>query len=103
MLPSARSRRLALALLAVAAGCRLGQEGQEQTVRGVLTEVEARSIARLDSVTLRTADGRQLRFRVAESVEETPSHLRQHMTFGEPVTVTYRATTEGLVATRITD
>ena len=75
----------------------------ERTVRGLVIEVEARSIASASTVAVQTEDGRSLRFQVADSVNVTPGHLRQHQVFREPVTVTYRDTPQGLVATAIDD
>jgi hypothetical protein len=65
--------------------------------------VQARSIAAAEAITLRTDDGRELVLRVDAGTDVTPGHLREHMTLGEPVLVTYRQTPDGLLATRIDD
>ena len=88
-----------LAVLMIAADC--GDDGrgatQDQTlqVRGVVTEVQARSLLELEQ--LRVTDERNTvwEFRLGpEGVtgsghDYTPSHLRQHMVQGIPIIVTY--------------
>ena len=88
-----------LAVLMIAADC--GDDGrgatQDQTlqVRGVVTEIQARSLLELEQ--LRVIDERNTvwDFRpgsggVAGSGHDyTPSHLRQHMVQGIPIIVTY--------------
>ena len=65
--------------------------------------VQARDIGHAEAIAVRSADGREWRFRVADSVDMTPGHLREHATFGQPVTVYYRQEGAELVATRVTD
>ena len=88
-----------LAVLMIAADC--GDDGrgatQDQTlqVRGVVTEVQARSLLELEQ--LRVTDERNTvwDFRPGPEVvagsghDYTPSHLRQHMVQGIPIIVTY--------------
>ncbi|HEU5316895.1 MAG TPA: hypothetical protein VFX49_12375 [Chloroflexota bacterium] len=78
---------------------------RESRVRGIITAVEARDIGHASAIMVRTGDGKQTRFLVDASVdvEWTPGHLRDHMTFAQPVTVYYRRAGEGLVAYRVTD
>lgn len=90
-------------LLLVALGWSLTSVRGQPQERGLLTSVEARDIGHAASIALRTTDGRELRFQVDNEVDMTPGHLREHMTFGEPVTVHYRRSAETLVAVRITD
>ncbi len=94
---------LALFLAAGALSCSQGGSQSEQSVRGVITAVEARSLSNADRIIVRDAQGKTWDFRVAPEVDVTPGHLRQHMAFGEPVTVYYRRTPDGLVAYQITD
>lgn len=96
-----------VALLALG-GC--ASEPAERTVRGILLEVRAASLQRLDGFTLRTNDGRELTFRYAGKSEGaeaghpvSPGHLRQHMALAEPVLVTYREEGGELVAIRLAD
>ncbi len=99
--------RALLALAALLALSGLGCQGQAQTgpqqVRGLVVNVQARSIAETEAITLRTEDGRELILRVDRAVEMTPGHLREHMALGQPVLVTYQQTPDGLLATRIDD
>ncbi len=87
----------------LAVGCGGGREREPQTVRGVLVDVAARSLTELRSFEVRTEDGRRLSFRVEGDVGMTPGHLREHMLLAEPVTVTYRASADGLVALHLED
>ena len=79
--------------------CETGPE----RVRGTVLAVEARSIGRADAVTVRTDDGRELRFQVDPRVDWTPGHLREHAALGEPVIVEYTRAGDGLLAVRIDD
>lgn len=75
----------------------------EGRVRGAITEVVARDIGHAEFITLRAEDGRELRFRVHPSIDWTPGHLREHMTFGQAVTVSYRQEGDALLAVRLDD
>jgi hypothetical protein len=72
-------------------------------VRGVITDLQVRDIAHADWVTVETETRQVLQFKVADSVGFPPSHLREHMLFREPVTVTYIETPDGPLATEMTD
>lgn len=72
-------------------------------VRGLVTDVRPRDLGHADSITLQTEQGRIVQFRVANTVTFTPGHLREHLVFAEPVTVTYVDGPDGPVATAITD
>jgi hypothetical protein len=78
---------------------------RELQVRGIVTSVEARDIGHTAAIMLRTSDGREQRFLVDPSADAkwTPGHLRDHMTFANPVTIYYRRAGDALVAYRITD
>jgi hypothetical protein len=75
----------------------------------VLLDVESPNIQKVDSFTLRSDDGRQLKFVAAPNFNEgvshlmTPGHMRQHMALGEPVLVTYRDDNGTLVALTAAD
>jgi uncharacterized lipoprotein YajG len=93
-------------LVLSAAGCQAGPASavpKNATVRGHVVDVQARDIRRAEAVQVRTQSGEVLRFNVAESVEVTPGHLREHMVQGEPVTVKYETRPDGLLATAIDD
>jgi hypothetical protein len=95
---------LVLGIALATIGCRAeAAGGGARQVRGVIIAVQPRSIAQADTVTIRADDGRELTFRVDPSVDVTPGHLREHMTLGEPVVVTYRQDGSGLLAQRIDD
>lgn len=91
------------ALLLVALGAFAAAGAREPSVRGQVTNVTARDIGHAETLAVRAADGREYRFRVDDAVNMTPGHLREHMTFGEPVTVYYRRDSDSLLALRITD
>jgi hypothetical protein len=94
---------LAVAVVIGAAGCQAHAQGGPQTARGLVVNVQARSIAEAEGITLRTDDGRELVLRIQKGVDVTPGHLREHMTLGEPVVVTYESTPDGLLAVKIDD
>jgi hypothetical protein len=91
---------LLLGLTALAA-CLPGNRTEQVT--GVVVAVQARSIARADSIVLRTADGQELTLRVDARVDWTPGHLREHMALGAPVRVEYERQSDGLLAVRVED
>ena len=80
-----------------------------QTVRGVLLDVEAPSIQKVDGFTLRTDQGEELHFATAPDFNQgvahlmTPGHMRQHMALGDPVEVSYREDNGHLVALSAVD
>ncbi len=100
----------ALALAVVVSACApASATAQPQTVRGVLLDVEAPSIQKVDSFTLRTDDGQELHFVTAQNFNQgvahlmTPGHMRQHMALADPVEVTYRDENGALVAQSAVD
>jgi hypothetical protein len=105
--------RRAVPLVLVAAGVVLlgvlgwfwSAELREPRVRGIITAVEARDIGHAAAIMVRTGDGKETRYLVDASVDAkwTPGHLRDHMTFAQPVTVYYRRAGDALVAYRVDD
>jgi len=103
--------RRALAITLVAAGvillAWLGFVSQRASsvdhARGVLIDVQILDIGHARSFILRSSDGREHTFEVDPSMDMTPGHMREHMAFGEPVTVTYRRDGTRLIATQVTD
>jgi hypothetical protein len=75
----------------------------------VLLDVEAPSIQRVDSFTLRTDDGAEMHFTAAPNFNQgvsqlmTPGHMRQHMALADPVEVSYRDDNGTLVALTAVD
>ena len=95
-------------IAAMLAGCGGGASRAE--VRGSLLQVESSSLTRIDRIRLRDAAGTEWVFLVAPDVAgvpgeppPSPGHLRQHMAAGDEISVTYRETPEGLIATTIAD
>ncbi len=90
------------AVLATACG-----GGGERSVTGVIIDVQATSLTRLDSFTLRDNDRRMLVFRMAPDAGQDlregffPSHLRTHALAAEQVTVFYREENGELLALRL--
>ena len=79
----------ALVLAFTAAACGDGDGGPEiMSVRGLVQEVEARSLLEIDSVTVRDDDGREwvIEGGGTEIPGFSPSHVREHMVLGQPVT-----------------
>ena len=78
---------------------------QERPTRydGLVVEMQAASILQVASLTLRTDDGTLVEMVVEGDPGITASHLREHMTLAEPVTVTVRYADGLTVATRIDD
>ena len=81
--------------------------GGERSVTGVIIDVQATSLTRIDSFTLRDNDGRMLVFRMAPDASQDPregyfpSHLRTHALAAEQVTVFYREENGKLLALRL--
>ncbi len=77
-----------------------------ETITGHVTAVYARDIGHASTVNVRDSVGVEHSFDVATEVDMTPAHLREHMLFGEAVTVTVGAPVEGSTrrrAVRIVD
>lgn len=66
-------------------------------------DVVSKGITETQSLVVRTEDGRELTLKAEGFLGFTPSHLREHGSVGEPVTVYYEETPSGLVATKVTD
>ena len=65
-----------------------------QSESGIVLDVQSQSLARIDGFTLRTTDGRELRFDTTETRFDTtgfpPQHLHEHRALAEPIHVTYQ-------------
>ena len=81
-----------------------GAEGAE-TVRGLVREVNARSLLELETLTVQDDDGTEWRLeaRGKRFAEFTPSHTREHMVLGLPVTVTFHRENGALVLDEMAD
>ena len=72
-------------------------------VHGQVVEVSAESLTTLESLTIRDGKGRTWSFTARGFTGFTPSHVSEHRALGQPVTVNYENTPEGLVVVSITD
>ena len=94
-------------MLALSGACKSGPTTGQ--VQGVLVDVQSRSIADADSITVRDQSGVTRTFRVSDRVARDPehptnaSHLRLHMAMGLPVIVEYEDAPEGPLAVRVAD
>ncbi len=66
-------------------------------------EVVARDINEIETLRLLGEDGQEYRFTTEGFVGFSPSHLREHQLFGQPVIVSYVQRDGRLVAVAITD
>jgi hypothetical protein len=76
------------------------------TVDGVVIQVESSGLSSVSGFTLRTADGRVLRFGLTQLRNGTqfpPGHLSEHVATSTPVRVWYRETSGGLEALWLED
>ena len=76
---------------------------EAMTVRGQVVEVQGKSITDLAFLAVRDEQGNLWEFSGDGFLGLTPSHLREHQAFGQPVTVTYRETSDGLVVVGLSD
>ena len=79
-----------------------------KTLAGVLINVEASDLTHVQAITVKADDGAERRFAVAPEAATgghtvSPSHLRQHMTYGDRVVVHYRDEPGGALAIRVED
>ncbi len=100
-------------LLLLVAGCGEASGGPRQspeaqqtgTVRGAIVDVSARSLLELDTLTVEDASKMRWTLEARGKVFQgfTPSHLREHMLLGLPVTVKYHREGDALVIDEISD
>ena len=94
---------LAVAVAMVATACG-GEDGTENTVRGLVTDVRSRSIAEVETLTVQEeGTGKLWTFQTQGSVGFTPSHIREHMLQGQQVTVRYQEGQGQLIAVLVSD
>lgn len=93
-----------LILLVAAVVLTMACGGGETTVRGVVVEVEARSILEVATLTIKEeGSGKVWTFQADGPVGFTPSHIREHMMQGRLVTVRFRERDGVFVAVLVTD
>ena len=75
----------------------------EMRIRGMVLEVIARNLTEVETLRLLGEDDQEYRFTSEGFVGFSPSHLREHQLFGQPVIVSYVKKGGQLVAVAITD
>ena len=106
-----RINRAALAIIvlfllltvACGGGATTDEVAGAKQVRGQIVAVVARNIAEIELLTIRDDAGQEYTFTTEGFVEFTPSHLKEHQLFGQPVLVKYLEQGGGLVAVEIGD
>ena len=76
-----------------------------ESVKGLVVEVVAKSPVEVETLTLVDQDNTNLKFYTNGTIfpEFTPSHLRDHMLLGDPITVWYKRRDGILLLKEITD
>jgi hypothetical protein len=96
-----------IVVLALALGCGSGGAAAEPEatgqVRGQVVDVVARNITEVETLRVRDESGQVWTFTTERFAGFTPSHLREHQLFGQPVLVSYFEKDGQLVALNITD
>jgi len=75
-------------------------------VTGILTGIQAAGLTQVTGFSLRTADGRELRFRIGildNGAQFPPGHLAEHLATSSPVRVFFRVDGSDLVVYRLED
>jgi hypothetical protein len=93
--------RLTITIVTPLTACR--RDARPTRLHGLVVDVQAASFLQLASFTLRTDDGEIVDMVVEGDVGFTPSHLRDHMALGDPVTVTVRYADGVTIATSVED
>ena len=90
-------------MVLLVAGC----QQASGTAEGIVIDVKSASVTQVDTFTLRTAEGRELLFRIGplelDGDAFPAGHLREHMALGEPIRVAFRDENGSSVAYRLTD
>jgi hypothetical protein len=93
--------RLTMAITTALTPCR--RDARPIRLHGLVVDVQAASFLQIASFTLRTDDGQIVEMVVEGDVGFTPSHLRDHMALGDPVTVSVRYADGLTIATSVED
>lgn len=90
------------AVLLTAVAC---QTTGVKEVNGLVVGVQPQSILLIKSLTIKDEDGKGWTFDIFPQgfIGFTPSHLLEHQATGEPITITYKETSEGLLVVKIED
>ena len=79
------------------------QSENHHIIRGQVISVIAKSISEVQSFEVKTPSGQIYQFHASGFIGFTPSHIKEHQVTGQPVTVTYTASNDLLMAVEITD
>ena len=92
---------LAVVALALSASCN-GKEKVEN-VRGIVVEVIGRNLLEVETLKVRSQDGKTWTFTTEGPLPFTASHLREHQLFGQTVQVFFTKRDGRLVAVDLAD
>ena len=92
---------LTVIALALSASCD-GKENVEN-VRGIVVEVAGRNLLEVETLKVRTQDGKTWTFTTDGPLPFTASHLREHQLFGQTVLVFFTKRDGQLVAVDLAD
>ena len=78
---------------------------KRQTVSGLVLKIEAKSLLELESLTVLDDFGTEWVFETNQKTfpEFSPSHIREHMLLGNPVTVTFHSQDDNLIIDYLND
>ena len=99
-------RLLLPAMFAVWSGCNSEESRSSQEteiVRGLVLEVNAKSLLDIESLTIVDSVGNTWNFNARQFRGFTPSHLNEHRILGDPITVTFHRIEGDLVIEEIMD
>jgi len=100
---------LAAVLSAFAVACGEGDtpvvtpEKVRGQVRGMIVDVVSRNITEIETFRVRDGQGKEWLFATEGDVGISPSHLKEHQLFGQPVLVSYVKKGKELVALDVAD
>lgn len=92
---------LAVVVLALSVSC----DGKDkvENVRGLVVDVVGRNLLEVETLTVRTQDGKTWTFTTDGPLPFTASHLREHQLFGQTVLVFFTKRDGRLVAVDLAD
>ena len=95
----------AAVLLASGVACGAGDTspGTMEQVRGMIVEVVPRNITEIETLRVRDSEGKEWVFVTEGDVGISPSHVKEHQLFGQPVLVSYVKKGNDLVALDVED
>ena len=95
---------LVIALLIFTSCTQSDDTQNEKIIEGYVTNVSAANLLNVDWFEIETKSGKVMRFEVTGSLGSfTPSHMRQHMLIGDPISITYYEKGEKFNASLVED